>query len=396
MWMLVQPFGLESQGGGAKILRSLVQGRRGAFLSVATGPAPPPPTDLGEEVHLPARWGLGRIDSSRLAPWGDWASRAACRAGFRQRLRELVVARRPTMIHAIAHAPCFRDAFLVAREAGLPFTLTVHDELSYNMRRHPGLRRIEAGLGRAWRDAERRIVICEPMGEAYRRRFGDRPYEVITDGLDAVPDRPRPPQPKQRRIYFMGSLHLSYHRNFTVLSRAARQVQADRPDLAVSLLCRGSGFAAPGDGLACRVLPWGEQAQVERDLEEADLLYLPVPFEPEYEPFARYSLSTKLVTYLGSGLPILYHGPAYSAAADLLARHDAALPVTDPSPAALTDAIEHATRDRRRERAEAALALARNRFLATDQRRRFWDAYADAPLPAPARPQSKAVLSSVC
>ena len=29
---------------------------------------------------------------------------------------------------------------------------------------------------------------------------------------------------------------------------------------------------------------------------------------PAY-PFVRFSLSTKLVTYLGSGLPIIYHGP---------------------------------------------------------------------------------------
>ncbi len=39
--------------------------------------------------------------------------------------------------------------------------------------------------------------------------------------------------------------------------------------------------------------------------------------------FARYSLSTKMVTYAGSGVPILYHGPADSAAYELLNKNNA-------------------------------------------------------------------------
>ena len=60
-------------------------------------------------------------------------------------------------------------------------------------------------------------------------------------------------------------------------------------------------------------------------MESADLLYMPMPFGEAHEKFARYSLSTKMVTYAGSGVPILYHGPATSAAFDLLKRNDAAI-----------------------------------------------------------------------
>ena len=65
--------------------------------------------------------------------------------------------------------------------------------------------------------------------------------------------------------------------------------------------------------------------QIERDLENADLLYMPIPFGKEHENFARYSVSTKMVTYAGTGIPILYHGPTNSAAFGILGGNKAAI-----------------------------------------------------------------------
>ena len=121
----------------------------------------------------------------------------------------------------------------------------------------------------------------------------------------------------------MGSIHLSYEANFNALFQALGYLRESGQE--VSLTVRG-GFPFPirnGD-VPVEVRPWGTQADVERDLREADFLYLPLPFEPEHQSFVRYSLATKLVTYLGSGLPIVYHGPKHAAAAELLAEHDAA------------------------------------------------------------------------
>jgi Mg/Co/Ni transporter MgtE len=121
------------------------------------------------------------------------------------------------------------------------------------------------------------------------------------------------------------------------------------------------------------VPPFATEAQVDQDLETADLLYLPMPFGTEHESFARYSISTKMVTYVGSGVPILYHGPATSAAFDLLDRHRAAIVVNSLDPQQIAHALETAANGRAAEIAQNALELARHQFLLTDQRNRFWD-----------------------
>ena len=65
------------------------------------------------------------------------------------------------------------------------------------------------------------------------------------------------------------------------------------------------------EGDFIRVLPFAKETELERDLSEADLLYLPLPSDAAHAPLVRFSLST-LVTYLGSGVPIFYHGPTRS------------------------------------------------------------------------------------
>jgi hypothetical protein len=106
-------------------------------------------------------------------------------------------------------------------------------------------------------------------------------------------------------------------------------------------------------------------------MELADVLYLPLPFCERHRDFVRLSLSTKLVSYLASGLPIVYHGPAEAAAARLLATYDAGVLVTSLDPRNVAQALVDA-----RERADAlgrnALALARTRFDPDAVRRRFW------------------------
>jgi hypothetical protein len=98
---------------------------------------------------------------------------------------------------------------------------------------------------------------------------------------------------------------------------------------------------------------------------------MPLPFGAEYRDFFRYSLSTKLVTYLGSGKPIVYHGPREGSAYELLAEHGAALIVDTLDRSAIARALADG-RERYAEIAGNALELARSRFRLTEQRKRFW------------------------
>jgi hypothetical protein len=77
------------------------------------------------------------------------------------------------------------------------------------------------------------------------------------------------------------------------------------------------------------------------------------------------------VTYLGTGLPIVYHGPGDAAAAMLLRDHAAGELATSPSGAELAATINRAA-DRGEELAAGALRLGRERFMIEDQRQTFW------------------------
>ena len=122
-----------------------------------------------------------------------------------------------------------------------------------------------------------------------------------------------------------------------------------------------------------RVLPFGSEADVQSDMTHADCLYLPLHFGEADEPFATYSLSTKMVTYLGSGVPILYHGPGATAAYNILAKHRAAALATSLVPEeiarVLTDLLEA---DAAVQIGQNALHLARNSFLRAEQHAKFW------------------------
>lgn len=370
MILFVQPFGLQSAAGGPRILRSLLQDAPTPFVSVCSAPQAPPAVPWAREVHLPVRPFLGRIEGTRYgARLGHLSPLFARR--FRKQLERLCRETPITSIHAIPQGLDFWYAFQVAQRLELPYFLNVHDDLAYGLQGRPELRQGMAVLRQVWRQAQGRIVIGAAMGQEYCRRYGDLPYEIVTDGVEIAATRPLDPRPENLRVYFMGSLHLSYRPNFEALYEALGVLRRRRPELTVTVTCRGSAIPSQVPGVTVTVLPWMSEAEVARDMERADVLYLPLPFAREHELLCRFSLSTKMVSYLGSGRPILYHGPAYAAAGQLLLQHDAGVAAESLDPTQIANAVEGIA-GRRETLVVNALALAQSHFSAADQRTRFW------------------------
>ena len=106
-----------------------------------------------------------------------------------------------------------------------------------------------------------------------------------------------------------------------------------------------------------------------------------MPFGKAYEGFGQFSLSTKMVTYAGSGIPILYHGPMSTAAYDLLRRNAAAIFATSLIPEEVAKTLEGLTSDKRREVTSNALTVAKRHFMLEDQVREFWGTVSKAIIP---------------
>jgi glycosyltransferase involved in cell wall biosynthesis len=368
----IQPFGLEAPGGGPRILRSLYREAPTRVVSVVTSQQAPPLTAEWEEFHLPLRPSLGPIDGSRYDHWGHGMELML--AGRASRcLREMSVAQGADVIHATAHSAAFWPALQAARALELRFVLSVHDDLRYLLRAAPMRGLAETRLRRAWQNADHRFVISRALGEEYCVRYGRAPFAIVTDGLadaDIIPPRRR--DTVDLRCYFAGLFHRGYRPNLEVFLKALVILRG--PNLAPALTCRcGSLPDLCGSDVPLSVLGFGSQADVRADLEAADLLYLPLMFDPQYRDMAAFSLSTKLITYLGSGVPIVYHGPADSAAGQLLAENDAAILATSSKPDTVAEVILEGL-SRSHELVANAQSLARRQFMLEDQRSRFWRA----------------------
>jgi hypothetical protein len=366
----VHPFGLSGAGGGPRIMRALLTDPPEPVLSVATGVHVPPTAPAGlRERHLPMRPHLGRIESSRFSQVGSGLELALARAATR-RLTEVVQRAGATRVHAVSHGPEFWPAMQAARRVGVPFALTVHDDLRYLLREAPLKELAYKRLGIAWREAETRFVISEAIGREYSARYGERLYTIVTDGLREE-DVHAPRGGDGLRVYFAGLFHRGYAGNLRRFAMALDLLAGRREDVRLSMRC-GSLPERPSVRFPLEVLEFGPESVVQEDLKSADLLYLPLMFGEEYRDMVDFSLSTKLVTYLGSGIPILYHGPRRGAAYELLAANDAAVLATSEDPAELARTIEEEAARAPRLVANA-LALARSSFMLTEQRRRFWD-----------------------
>ncbi len=374
--VFVQPFSVGGPGGGPRILRALLQGAPVPWRSVCTSPETPTPR--AHEIHLAVRPFFGRIEYTRLAGLPHSATPFFKRR-FRQRLLHACREMGARAIHVVPHSGLdFVEAQTVARALGIPFLISLHDDLAYTALDRVAPDLLEVAMDRAWKEAAARFVISEALGREYCRRYGEAEFHVVTDGVSELSEPRSRPDPHQLRIYFMGLFHRGYERNLRALLEAIDRFERAHPVMKVSvtLRCEHVRSQILTGVKSVTILPFADEAQVQRDFEQADLLYMPLPFGDQHQGFARYSLSTKMVTYVGSGLPILYHGPETSAAYQLLHQHRAALPILSLDPQEIASALGGLGAERRRAVVANALELARREFMLADQTRKFWDATA--------------------
>jgi glycosyltransferase involved in cell wall biosynthesis len=373
--LFVQPFGIAgSGGGGPRILTSMVRGQPFEALSINCHQGRTRPVDWIEQRHVPLRPSLGRIDRTRFAGIGYWTE-IVSRASFERRLAAEMDAWAPQVVHVLPHWTCdFHAAWRHARSRGWRVVMSIHDDLAYALPGHHPLRKQALRmLARMWPDVDHVFAISQELGDEYNARYGKRCFDIITDGVEKIADRPAPIVPGRLRVYFMGLFHFTYRENLQALTQALAAIRREQPALDLQLVMRCGGFQ-PGIDAAfpAEVLPFASQATVLQDMETADLLYMPLPFGGKHEGFTRFSLSTKMVSYLASGAPILFHGPRDSAAAHLLGRHRAAVVCSSLDPAEIAAALKAALApETRQEIVENALRFARTAFPMEELRRKF-------------------------
>ncbi|OYW77085.1 MAG: hypothetical protein B7Z37_06080 [Verrucomicrobia bacterium 12-59-8] len=177
----------------------------------------------------------------------------------------------------------------------------------------------------------------------------------------------------------MGMFHNTYIPNLIALTTALEKHHAMiAQGRRLRFTVRTHGFIAskyPGGDLV-KVLPFASPETVETEMRLQHLLYLPLPLEHDWESFCKFSLSTKMVSYLAAGVPILYHGPQSSAAGQFLRRNEAAIHMNTNCPETIAQTIRNAISDSGRlvSISENAQEVARRDFDAEALKAMFWAA----------------------
>jgi hypothetical protein len=360
-----QSFSLYANGGGNRILRRLYQGREQDVISL-----------VAEQARVSS--GNGTITETVVyaepvvQKWARWHIRTFITWLRQKMFRSLTISKVQKAaaklsfdkIHVVDHGPFSAALCDDAKFDAYELWVSFHDHFNTT---HGSFE----NTAKLWVRAARCLVISAELGNQYQTLFGQKPYEIITDGVkkDEL-TAPATTSNEVLTIYFAGLLHIDYIPLFEVLANTLDALSKQGHKFKIVL--RGTQHLPFLDNRSFEIhyRPTTlDNFELKAELDQSDILYLPIKFtKPD---FYLYSLSTKMVGYLGGSGAILYHGPADSAACHLLQQANAAVCCGELSEAVLSKDILKLIADKSVFSANAK-KLASQQFDMDQIQSRFW------------------------
>jgi len=319
--LFFQPFSIFSNGGGARIIRRLIEERQDNMIFLS----------------------LSENSARKTNPRGNYfvcTMRPIHRKWMRSFLRNFsyflrdrllysyntktIQAKAATLnfdvLHILHHHKYANCLTQFAVYSNIPIWVSFHDHFKT-------VGCSENNSKDLWNFATKRMVISKELGDHYNELFGYQPYIVVTDGLKLSEiSSPKSIVNKEEiSIYFGGLLHLEYYPLFKSFCMAL-DILSRSEGLKISLILRGSQKVNFLNNCSFDIEfrpSILDNDILMKEMNEADILYLPIKYSDEY--FYKYSFSTKMIGYLGASGNIFYQGPMDAAAAKFLSKNDCAV-----------------------------------------------------------------------
>jgi hypothetical protein len=360
-----QPFSLYANGGGSRILRRLYLGRETQVTSLpVSGVSSKPVTGGIKEIVITTLPATKKWMRWYLRDGVIWLRDNTFKFLTINRIRKAAVNIPYDVLHIVNHGPFSAalcdDKFCNGKKLWVSF----HDHFSTTFSNFDDAKKL-------WHKADRRLLISKELGDEYQKLFGYKDYSIITDGVAADEiNEPAETTELPVVIYFAGLLHLDYQELFKVLADALDILTAK--NFSFKLILRGTQQIAfltnRSFDVEYRPLTLND-GELKKELNSAAILYLPIKFT--LPDFYWYSLSTKMVGYLGGTGAILYHGPCDCAAFNRLQSPGAAVCCTTLNIDDMVKAI-NITLNNKSEISTNAKTLARKDFNLVEIQERFW------------------------
>lgn len=164
--------------------------------------------------------------------------------------------------------------------------------------------------------SEARFGVSIEMVQKYEKEFCV-PWDVLHNGVSSnQAEKTRISKTQLRCIRLTGDVNifrmdavLNFARGIELYNRTADTPSQFEITGTIATDCVG-----PLESLQCvTLLSRTDHAACLKGMAEADLLYLPLSFDPTVKRIAELSLPTKLPEYLNTGKPIFFHAPQSSA-----------------------------------------------------------------------------------
>lgn len=168
-------------------------------------------------------------------------------------------------------------------------------------------------------------------------------------------------------IGFAGQLYSSDEWNCLMQALESTGWLIEGRRVEVKALGRSFGLNSQGER-NIRFYGWRSQQETVEILSGCDVLYCPYWFSPVYETESRLSFPSKLTSYLATGRPVLFHGPAYASPARFLQENDAALHCNSLSHKSIIEALQTLVKDTSLYRRLATNAVASFHKYLTEER----------------------------
>jgi glycosyltransferase involved in cell wall biosynthesis len=217
------------------------------------------------------------------------------------------------------------------------------------------LARMRRNLADVFDAATVRMGICADMCTAYAQRYG-RPFTSFANCVDIERWRPfvrshsavsaTPP----RLVYFGSVLPFAQHESLADICRSVVRLNETGTPVRFDIMTPLAAAAPYRSALALHdavrlIEPTEDDHEYFATLVGADVLVLPVNFDPHTMAYVRFSMPTKVPAYMASGTPILVYGPRGVAQVEYAQREGWGHVVSERDPATLDDALRRVLAD---------------------------------------------------
>ncbi len=245
----------------------------------------------------------------------------------------------PDIIHLTAHGVCFPITVLAARICKKKIVISVHDLWHFTVAGYIPKKFANIIFKRCIKRLDTVFVISSEMANYFSRKYGEKKYHVIHDGIANVQFKSYYPfVDKNISFLYVGILYPIQYSLLQTFLKAVSSINNKNFDIGI---CSNTNFIIKTNYANININNhgWLNEDELKHISKEYSYGLLPQSFDKKDELLYRTSLMTKIPFYIRMGLPIIGIGPSSSSSIGLIERDKIGIAITSDKEGVIKNAV---------------------------------------------------------